>query len=151
MIPLLDLNVLLAAHRRDHPNHAGMLEYVNGLRAGNHFFGVPELALSGVARIATFAPSFKPPSTTEEVFNFTAAILASPKCMLVRPTKSHWRVFESLARTVGARGKLVPDAYLAAMAIDQGFEFITNDSDFSLFPGLTWRAPLATHSISNPH
>ena len=129
-----------------------MLRYVDELRAGAILFGVPELVLSGLVRIVTSAPVFKPRlSTIEEALNFASDIIASPKCLLVRPSETHWRVFESLARRVGARGKLVPDAYLAALAIDQGFEFITNDSDFARFPGLTWRNPLATQSITNPH
>ena len=129
-----------------------MLRYVDGLRAGRVFFGVPELALSAVVRIATSSSVFKPSlSTTDEALNFAAGVIASPKCLLVRPSEKHWRVFENLARRVGACGKSVPDAYLAAMAIDQGFEFITNDKDFARFPGLTWRHPLAAQGVTNPN
>jgi hypothetical protein len=42
----------------------------------------------------------------------------------------------------GAKGNLVPDAYLAALAIDSGSEWITTDRDYSRFPGLRWRHPL---------
>jgi hypothetical protein len=43
---------------------------------------------------------------------------------------------------IGARGNLVPDAYLAAMAIESGCEWITTDRDYSRFKGLRWRHPL---------
>ncbi len=43
---------------------------------------------------------------------------------------------------VGAKGNLVPDAYLAAMAIEAGCEWVTTDRDFSRFKGLRWRHPL---------
>jgi hypothetical protein len=59
-------------------------------------------------------------------------------------------IFDTLARRIKATGKLVPDVYLAAMAIDQGYEMITLDSDYANIPGLTWRHPLATHSATNP-
>jgi uncharacterized protein len=36
----------------------------------------------------------------------------------------------------------VPDAYLAALAIEHGCEFISTDPDFRRFPGLRWRHPL---------
>jgi predicted nucleic acid-binding protein len=36
----------------------------------------------------------------------------------------------------------VSDAYLAALAIEHGCEWITTDRDFSRFPGLKWRHPL---------
>jgi uncharacterized protein len=151
LIPLLDLNVLVSAHRKDIPGHAEMFKYLSGLRSGHQFFGVPELVLSGVIRISTNSRVFKVPSTSEEALNFNASITLAPKCLLVRPSETHRRVFENLVRQIGARGNLVPDAYLAAMAIDQGFEFITNDADFGRFPGLTWRKPLETQSTTNPN
>ncbi len=39
-------------------------------------------------------------------------------------------------------GNLVPDAWLAAIAIESGCEFITTDGDFARFPDLRWRHPL---------
>ena len=42
----------------------------------------------------------------------------------------------------GVKGNRVPDAYLAAPAIESGSEWITTDRDFSRFPGLRWRHPL---------
>lgn len=41
-----------------------------------------------------------------------------------------------------AKGNLIPDAYLAALAIESGSEWITTDRDYSRFPGLRWRHPL---------
>lgn len=46
-----------------------------------------------------------------------------------------------LCREAGARGNLVPDAYLAALAIESGSEWITMDRNFSRFKGLRWRHP----------
>ena len=46
------------------------------------------------------------------------------------------------ARRAGVKATLVPDAYLAALAIESGSEWITTDRDFSRFPGLRWRHPL---------
>ncbi|MCY3786131.1 MAG: PIN domain-containing protein, partial [bacterium] len=48
-----------------------------------------------------------------------------------------------LCRQVQSKGNLVQDAYLAALAIESGSEWITTDRDFSRFPGLRWRHPLA--------
>jgi len=52
-------------------------------------------------------------------------------------------VFLDLCRKTGARGNLVADAYLAALAIESGSEWITTDRDYAQFPGLRWRHPLA--------
>jgi hypothetical protein len=48
-----------------------------------------------------------------------------------------------LCESAGVRGNLVPDAYLAALAIESGAEWITTDGDFRRFPGLKVRHPLA--------
>ena len=46
-------------------------------------------------------------------------------------------------RVAGAKGNLAADACLAALAIESGCEWISGDRDFSRFPGLRWRHPLA--------
>ena len=40
-----------------------------------------------------------------------------------------------------ARGNLIPDAYLAALAIESGSGWISSDRDYSRFAGLRWRPP----------
>jgi predicted nucleic acid-binding protein len=47
-----------------------------------------------------------------------------------------------MCRQVAVKGNLVPDAYLAALAIESGAEWNTPDRDYSRFPGLRWRHPL---------
>ena len=61
--------------------------------------------------------------------------------MIVAPGPRHWPTFERLCLAAGAKGNLVSDAYLAALAIESGNEWITTDRDFSRFPGLRWRHP----------
>jgi uncharacterized protein len=61
---------------------------------------------------------------------------------VISPGPSFWEIFARLCRQVNARAKLVPDTYLAALAIEHGCEFISTDKDFRRFPGLRWRLPL---------
>ena len=63
----------------------------------------------------------------------------------IRPGREHWRIFENLCRDLGARGNVIPDAFLAAMAIEVGATFITTDAGFARFPGLRWRRPFDTN------
>jgi predicted nucleic acid-binding protein len=62
---------------------------------------------------------------------------------MIRPGPRHWGLFVRLCRESGAEGDLVPDAYLAALAIEGGCELVTTDRDFARFRGLRWRHPLA--------
>jgi predicted nucleic acid-binding protein len=60
----------------------------------------------------------------------------------VRPGPRHWEIFVDLCRAGRATGKLVPDAFHAAVAIEHGCEWVTTDADFSRFPGFRWSHPL---------
>ena len=63
--------------------------------------------------------------------------------MTASRTRRSSSAFTRLCRDAGAKGNLVPDAYLAALAIESGSEWITTDRDYSRFDGLRWRHPLA--------
>jgi uncharacterized protein len=58
------------------------------------------------------------------------------------PGQRHWEIFTRLCREANAKGNLVPDAYLAALAIESGSEWMTTDRDYGRFPGLRWRDPV---------
>jgi toxin-antitoxin system PIN domain toxin len=86
---------------------------------------------------------FDPPDPVLAALAFANAVRSQPAAVVVAPGDRHWMIFERLCGAADARGNLVPDAYLAALAIESGAELITADRDFSRFPGLRWRHPLA--------
>jgi predicted nucleic acid-binding protein len=46
-----------------------------------------------------------------------------------------------LCHETKATANHVPDAYLAALAIEHGCEWMTADREFARYPGLRWRDP----------
>lgn len=86
-------------------------------------------------------PIFDPPAPLESALAFASAVRDRPNAVPVSPSPRHWPIFLDLCREVGASGNLVPDAWLAALAIEQGCEFVTTDRDFARFPGLRTRHP----------
>jgi toxin-antitoxin system PIN domain toxin len=139
---LLDVNVLVYAHREDSQNHKACLNWLEDLINSDQVYGISELVLSGVVRIVTHPRIFNPPSRLDDALSFVNEIRAQPNCVIVTPGTRQWDIFCKLCRKAGAKGNLVPDAYLAALAIESGSEWITTDRDFSRFPGLRWRYPL---------
>jgi toxin-antitoxin system PIN domain toxin len=99
--------------------------------------------LSGCVRVATHPRIFSPPAPVDQALAFATALRAQPNAVVLNPGGRHWEIFERLCLAAGAKGNLVADAYLAALAIETGSEWITTDHDFSRFPGLRWRHPLA--------
>ena len=105
--------------------------------------GLSDLVLSGFVRVATHPRIFDPPAPVDEALGFADALRSQPNTVGIAPGPRHWDIFGRLCREAGAKGNLVPDAYLAALAVESGSEWITTDRDFSRFPGLRWRHPLA--------
>jgi hypothetical protein len=102
-----------------------------------------ELVLSGFLRVVTHPRVFRDPSLLKDALAFVSQVRDQPHRVPVAPGPRHWRIFMDLVRETGAKGNLVPDAYLAAMAIESGSEWVTTDRDFARFPNLRWRHPLA--------
>lgn len=100
--------------------------------------------LSGFVRVVTHPRVVDPPVPIGDALAFVAALRAQPSAVGVAPGEDHWQIFERLCLAVQAKGNLVPDAYLAALAIESGSELVTTDRDFGRFPGLRWRHPLGT-------
>ncbi|HEV2293304.1 MAG TPA: type II toxin-antitoxin system VapC family toxin [Tepidisphaeraceae bacterium] len=146
---LLDVNLLVYAHRTELPQHPAVAEFVKALLTDERAFGVPQIALSSFVRIVT-QRAFHPPSPTSEALDFCAAMTSAPNCIIVQPGERHWAIFDQLCRVTNATGKLVPDAYLAAFAIDRDDEWVTADRDFGKFPGLTWRLLPENRRRTNP-
>jgi uncharacterized protein len=65
-----------------------------------------------------------------------------PHAEAVNPGPRFWPIFTGVCRNAKARGKLIPDAYLAALATEHGCELVSDDRDFRRFPRLRWRHPL---------
>ena len=140
---LLDVNVLVYAARVDATDHSQYADWLQNLVNGNETFAIADLVFSGFLRVTTNPRIFKQPSTLDEALTFVAKIREAPSFVCLSPGARHREIFVGLLRSVGAKGNLVADAYLAALAIESGSEWITTDRDYSRFPGLRWQHPLA--------
>lgn len=139
---LPDVNVLVYAHRGDAPDHDLYRLFIEGLVNGREAYGVAELVLSGFIRIVTHPKIFDPPSPLDAALEFAEQLRDQPNAVVVAPGRRHWDIFTSLCADARVKGNLVADAYLAALAIESGSEWLTTDRDFTRFPGLRWRHPL---------
>ena len=139
---LLDVNVLVYAAREAAPQHAPYREWLTSTIARDEPFGLSELVLSGFVRVVTHPRVFEPPTPVADALEFVDALREQPNAVIVAPGARHWGIFRRLCTDAGAKGNLVADAYLAALAIESGSEWITTDRDFSRFPSLRWRHPL---------
>lgn len=139
---LPDVNVLIYAHRAEAPEHAAYARWLTETVSGREPFALSELVLSGVVRIVTNPRVFKTPTPLETALAFVRALLHQPNAVRLRCGARHFEIFEELCELTRASGKLVADAYHAALALEHGCEWVTTDADFGRFPGLRVRHPL---------
>jgi len=139
---LTDVNVLIYAHRAESPEHEAYARWLTDLATGEEPFGLSELVLSSVVRIVTNPRVFKTPTPIDMALAFVDELLRRPNAVRLRPGSRHFELFERLCRQTNASGKLVADAYHAALAMEHGCEWVTTDADFGRFPGLRYRHPL---------
>jgi len=139
---LLDVNVLVYAHREDATDHARYIEYLTRVIGAAAPFGVSDLVLSGFLRVVTHPKVFVRPTPLARAFEFAQAIRSQANCVVQSPGARHWDIFQRLCISGGAKGNVVPDAFHAALAIETGSEWITTDRGFARFPGLRWSHPL---------
>ena len=139
---LCDVNVLVYAHRKDSQAHAVCRAWLETLVNGDEAFGTSELVLSGFVRVVTHPKVFAHPSPLADALTFAGQLRGQDNAIPIAPGPRHWEIFQRLCLAHAVRGSLVPDAYLAAMAIESGCEWVTTDRDFSRFEGLRIRNPL---------
>ena len=139
---LIDVNVLVYAHRRDSPNHEPHLEWLESVINSDQAYGLSEQVLSGFLRIVTHPSIFEPPSGLDDALDFVSHLRGQPNAVIVSPGPRHWDIFTRLCRESDARGNSIPDAFLAALAIESGSNWVTTDKGFSRFSGLRWSHPL---------
>lgn len=141
---LADVNVLVYAFQDaadDHEQYrAWLLDTLNG--PGD--FALTDATLVGFVRIVTNPRIFEHPANNEAARQFVASLVTAPRSRWIAPSNSAWRVFDDLLDTDRQlRGNLVPDAWLASLAISHRCRLATADRGFGRFPGLDWFDPAA--------
>jgi toxin-antitoxin system PIN domain toxin len=139
---LLDVNVLVYAHRKDAERHSEYRSWLESALDSVEGCAVSELVLSGCLRVLTHPKVFNPPTPLATAMAYVRELRDHANMSTISPGDRYWKIFWGLCERVSARGNLVSDAYHAALAIESGCEWVTTDRDYARFPGLHWRHPL---------
>lgn len=138
---LLDVNVVLAAHRGDHPDHRLVRGWFDQLLDGDDPFTVPNQVWASFLRLATNRRIFEVPSPRAEAFGFIDATVAQPHYLQINPGPRHLALLREIADEADAAGDLIPDAALAAIAAEHHCAVATLDRDFARFTSVRHLRP----------
>jgi hypothetical protein len=140
---LVDVNLLIYAHVSTLPQHKTAREWLDGQLSGFEAVGLPWASLLGFIRIITNPRLFAPTESASDAWRQVQSWLSRECAWTPQPTDRHAEVLGRFLALPGMRSKLVPDAHLAALAVEHGLTLCSSDGDFARFPGLRWSNPLA--------
>lgn len=138
---LLDVNVVLAAHRDDHPHFEAARGWLDALLSTQQAFSITDLVAGSFLRLATNRRIFSIPTPLEEAFDYLRTLRAQPAHVTLAPGSSHMDILERTCREADISGDLIPDAQLVAIAVEHACEVVSFDRDFARFPNLRWTRP----------
>ncbi len=139
---LVDANLLLYAHNTSAPEHAAARAWFERALSGPHRIGVPWPSILAFVRLASNPLVFRQPITPPAAWQVVKEWLQQENVWIPTPGPTHAEIFESLLADRRVTSRLVPDAHLAALAVEHGLTLCSTDGDFARFAGLRWENPL---------
>lgn len=140
---LLDANLLIYSHVLSFPQHPQAKTWLDTQLSSGDAVGLPWASLLAFVRIVTNPRVFERPEPIADAWRQVEAWLDVEAAWIPSPGERHRVVLSSLLARGGVAANLVPDAHLAALAIEHGLLLCSTDADFARFPGLRWQNPLA--------
>lgn len=148
---LPDVNVLVYAFRREADQHERYAAWLTRVVAGADEIALHDLPLSGFVRVATNPRVWSEPTPPALAMAFVARLRSARRSRWLSSGPETWRRFGNLvAADPAIRGNLVPDAFLAALALSHGCRLATADRGFARFPGLNRIEPAIGDSGDGP-
>ena len=141
---LVDANLLIYAVNSSAPRHAAAQRWLDERLNGVARVGLPWASLMAFLRLTTNPRVFPRPMGMADAWSHVQAWLSCGSAWVPAPTTRHAEILARLLAAPGVHGNLVPDAHLAALAIEHGLELNSTDGDFARFGELRWRNPLAS-------
>jgi toxin-antitoxin system PIN domain toxin len=138
---VVDTNVLLYAVNRRTAEHEASWSWMERSLRGAEGVGFSWIALLGFLRVGTHPAALDEPLSVPDAITQVERWLSAPAALIVQPTSRHATVLGALLREVGSGGNLVPDAHLAALAVEHDATVVSFDRDFARFEGVRHRLP----------
>ena len=139
---LVDVNLMVYAWDRRSPWHKPAVGWLDEKLSGSTRVGFPWECLLGFMRVVTNPRIFERPAQVRAAWGQVEHWLSAPNAWVPVPGARHQEILASLLHRLGGGAKLIPDAHLAALAIEHGLDLCSTDGDFARFDGLRWVNPL---------
>jgi toxin-antitoxin system PIN domain toxin len=140
---LVDANILIYSHVESFAQHKSARDWLDHQLNGSTRVGLPWVSLLAFLRLVTNPRVFERPEPMLDAWRQVRAWLTCEPAWIPQPTERHADLLDQLLALPGVHANLVPDAHLAALALEHGLTLCSTDGDFARFPSLRYLNPLA--------
>lgn len=138
-----DLDLLIFAHNDASPLHQEASVWWAEMVNGTEPVGMPWQVSNGFVRQMANPRVVERLWTPAQATRVVAEWFSINHIAALNPGPDYLEILEQILAATGAATRLVPDATIAALALENGAEIHTNNArDSQRFPGLLWRTPL---------
>ena len=138
-----DSNLLVYAYNDGAPQHNDARQWWEELINGDEAIGLPWVVTTGFVRLMTSPIFVQSPITPVAAVDHVSDWFHFSNVTTITPGPGHLAFFRQNLAVPGSGTKLVPDAHIAAVAMEYDAEVHSADRDFGRFPWVKWRNPLA--------
>jgi len=133
---IIDANILVYSHNESAPHHEVSVQWLEGTVASGERLGIPWHSAMAFLRITTAPGIMRRPLRLEEASSVISGWFENPLVVVPAPGRRFWPILQELARDSATQGRGWSDAWLAALAIENGAALATFDRDFRKYRGL---------------
>jgi toxin-antitoxin system PIN domain toxin len=139
---LVDANLLIYATTKSMNQHEAAKAWLDARLSEARPVGIPWPSILAFLRIVTNPRLFERALPIADAWQQVNSWLAADCTWIPLPTEEHAALLGRML-PVATNPDLVPDAHLAALALEHGLTVYSTDGDFARFPGVNWENPLA--------
>ncbi len=145
---LVDANILVYSADEGSEHHAAARDWLDERTAGApRSVGLPWPSLLAFSRLVTNPRVYSPPAMAADAWQRIEDWLSRPAAWIPVPGSRHQQALGGIIRECRPAGNLVPDAHLAALAVEHGLTVVSTDTDFARFPSVAWLNPVSATAL----
>jgi toxin-antitoxin system PIN domain toxin len=143
---LIDANLLVYAHVDSMDQHTAARTWLDDQLNTGARVGLPWPSLLSFVRLVSNPRIFARAETVASAWRQVEDWLGCATVWIPQPTDRHADILQGFLNRHALKSNLVPDAHLAALAVEHGLSLCSTDGDFARFEGLQWVNPLEASS-----
>jgi toxin-antitoxin system PIN domain toxin len=139
---LIDVSLLIYSWDLGSPHHKAARSWLDARLNETARVALPWESTLGFIRVVTNPRIYERPETISRAWRQVEEWLNCRNVWIPHASDEHEVVLGGLLSNLGGGSTLIPDAHLAALAIEHGLILCSSDGDFARFSGLRWMNPL---------